>query len=41
MVVPLVVPRTRTLSPRVRALAGIELVPLWYVVEDGSLTVTF
>jgi hypothetical protein len=40
MVVPLVVPSTRTPSPDVIALAEIELVPFWYVVEDASLTVT-
>jgi hypothetical protein len=41
MVVPLVVPSTRTSSPVVTALAEIELVPFWYVVEDVSSTVTF
>jgi hypothetical protein len=41
MVVPLVVPSTRTLWPVVMALAEVELVPFWYVVEDASLTVTF
>jgi hypothetical protein len=41
MVVPLVVPRTRTLSPVVMALAEAGLVPFWYVVEGASLTVTF
>jgi len=41
MVVPLVIPSTRTLSPVVMALAEVELVPFWYVVEDASLTVTF
>jgi hypothetical protein len=41
IVVPLVVPSTRTWSPVVRALAEVELVPFWYVVEDASLTVTF
>jgi hypothetical protein len=41
IVVPLVVPRTRTLSPVVTALAEAELVPFSYVVEDASLTVTF
>jgi hypothetical protein len=40
MVVPLVVPRTRTLSPFVTALTEAELVPFWYVVADPSLTVT-
>jgi hypothetical protein len=41
MVVPLVVPSTRTLSPVVMALAEVELVPCWYVVEDASSMVTF
>jgi hypothetical protein len=41
MVVPLVVPSTRTLSPVVIAIAEVELVPFRYVVEDASLTVTF
>jgi hypothetical protein len=41
MVVPLVVPSTRTCSPVVMALAEVGLVPFWYVVEDASLTVTF
>jgi hypothetical protein len=41
MVVPLVVPRTRTDVPVVIALAVVELVPFWNVVEDVSLTVTF
>jgi hypothetical protein len=41
MVVPLVVPSTRTLWPFVIALAEVELVPFWYVVADVSLTVTF
>jgi hypothetical protein len=41
IVVPLVVPSTSTLSPLVIALAEVELVPFWYVVEDASLTVTF
>jgi hypothetical protein len=41
MVVPLTVPSTRTLSPCLMALAGAELFPLRYVVEDASLTVTF
>jgi hypothetical protein len=41
MVVPLVVPSTRTGSPGVMALAEVELVPFWYVVEDASSTVTF
>jgi hypothetical protein len=41
MVVPLVVPRTRTPSPVVMALAAVEVWPFWYVVEDTSFTVTF
>jgi hypothetical protein len=41
MVVPLVVPSTRTGSPVVTALAEVELVPFRYVVEDASLTLTF
>jgi hypothetical protein len=41
MVVPLVVPRTRTYSPVVTALADVEVVPSSYVVEDASSTVTF
>jgi hypothetical protein len=41
MVTPLVVPSTRTGSPVVMALAEVEFVPFWYVVEDASLTVTF
>jgi hypothetical protein len=41
MVVPLVVPSTRTLSPFVMALAELELVPFWYFAEDALLTVTF
>jgi hypothetical protein len=40
MVVPLVVPRTRTLSPVLMALDVVGLVPFWYVVEDASSTVT-
>ena len=40
MVVPLVVPSTRTLTPVVTALAEVELVPFWNAVEDASLTVT-
>jgi hypothetical protein len=40
MVVPLVVPSARTLSPVVMALAEVEVVPFWNVVEDASLTVT-
>jgi hypothetical protein len=41
MLVPLVVPSTRTLAPLVTALADVELVPCLYVVEDVLLTVTF
>jgi hypothetical protein len=41
MVVPLVVPSTRTDSPAVMALAEVEPVPFSYVVDDASLTVTF
>jgi hypothetical protein len=41
MVVPLVVPSTRTGVPVVMALAEVGLVPFWYVVEDASSTVTF
>jgi len=41
MVVPLVVPSTRTGSPVLMALAEVELVPFWYFVEDASSTVTF
>jgi hypothetical protein len=41
MVVPLVVPSTRTLSPFVTALAELELVPFRYFVEGAFLTVTF
>jgi len=37
----LTVPSTRTLSPFVMALAEVELVPFWYIVEDASSTVTF
>src|ERR1700731_1034285 len=41
MVTPLVVPSTSTGSPIVMALAEVELVPFWYLVEDASSTVTF
>jgi hypothetical protein len=41
MLVPFVVPSTKTLSPFVTAPAELEPVPFWYVVEDASLTVTF
>jgi hypothetical protein len=38
MAVPLVVPST---TPSLMALANVEVVPFWYVVDDASLTVTF
>jgi hypothetical protein len=41
MVVPSVVPSTRTLPPFVTAPAEAGLAPFRYVVEDASLTVTF
>lgn len=41
MVTPLVVPSARTGTPVVTALAEVEFVPFWYVVEDASFTVTF
>jgi hypothetical protein len=41
MVVPLVVPSTRTGLAFVTARAVVELVPFRYVVEDVFLTVTF
>jgi hypothetical protein len=41
MVVPLVVPNARTVSPVVTASADVEFAPSWYVVEDVSSTVTF
>jgi hypothetical protein len=41
MVVPLVVPSTRTGSPFPKALAEVELVPFRYFVEEVLLTVTF
>jgi hypothetical protein len=41
IVVPSIVPRTRTVSPVVTALTEVEVVPFWYVVEDASLMVTF
>jgi hypothetical protein len=41
MVVPSVVPSTRTGLPFVTALAEVDLVPFRYVVEDVFLTVTF
>jgi hypothetical protein len=40
IVVPLVVPSTRTGSPVVTALADVDLVPFWYFVEDVLSTVT-
>jgi hypothetical protein len=41
IVVPSVVPSTRTGLPAVTALAEAEVVPFWYFVEDVSLTATF
>jgi hypothetical protein len=41
MVVPLVVPSTRTGSPVVTAAADASLVPFRYVVDEAILTVTF
>jgi hypothetical protein len=41
MVVPLVVPRTRTGSPVLTALAEAERDPFVYFVEDVLLIVTF
>jgi hypothetical protein len=41
MVVPFVVPSTRTGTPVVTALAEAALVPFRYVVDDASVTVTF
>lgn len=41
IVVPLVVPRTRTGSPVPMPLGEVERVPFWYVVEGVSSTVTF
>jgi hypothetical protein len=40
IVVPLVVPNTRTASPAAMAPAEVELVPFWYVVDGASSTVT-
>jgi hypothetical protein len=40
MVVPVVVPSTRTYFPVVTALTEVVLVPFRYAVEDASLTVT-
>jgi hypothetical protein len=41
MLVPLVVPSTRTCAPLVTALTVAALVLFSYFVEDVSLTVTF
>jgi hypothetical protein len=41
MVVQLVVPSTRTLSPVMIAFGEVGYVPFWYVVDDASSTVTF
>ena len=41
IVVPLVVPSARTVSPAVMAFAEVELVPFRYVAEDAVSTVTF
>jgi hypothetical protein len=41
MVVPFVVPSTRTPSPLVMAFAEVGFVPFWYVVVGAALTVTF
>jgi hypothetical protein len=41
MVVPLVVPRTRTRTPFLTTPAELALVPSRYLVEDAFLTVTF
>jgi len=41
IVVPLVVPSTRTGWPTATALAAAELVPFWYVVDAASSLVTF
>ena len=40
MVVELTVPRTRTCSPLVIVLFEVEVVPLSYLVEGSSSTVT-
>jgi hypothetical protein len=40
MVVPLVVPSTRTVSPGVMALAEVAPVAFAYLVEEVSATVT-
>ena len=41
MIVEVMVPRTRTLSPFLMALAVVEVVPFLYFVEDSSSMVTF
>src|SRR5437660_3595884 len=41
MVVPLVVPSTRTASPLLIAPAEVERVPVVHLVEDALVTVTF
>jgi hypothetical protein len=41
MVVPVVVPSTRTLVPFLTAVAEIDFVPLRYFVEEAFVTVTF
>ena len=41
MVVPFVVPSTRTDSPGLMALAEVERVPVAYFVEDALVTVAF
>ena len=41
LVVPLVVPSTRTPTPAAMAVAEVGLVPFSYVVEAASSTVTF
>ena len=41
MLAVLTIPRTTTFSPVTMALAEVESLPFWYVVEDVSTTVTF
>jgi hypothetical protein len=41
MVVPLLVPSTRTGLPVFTALAEVDRFPVWYFVEDALRTVTF
>jgi hypothetical protein len=41
IVVPLVVPRARTVVPLVIALAEVVLVPFRYFVDELAVTVTF